>query len=77
MLSPHCCVGYSLVAVSEVLIAVASLAVKYRPLRIRLQSWLPGSRAQAQWLWCTGLEVPQYVGSSGSGIEPESPALAS
>ena len=25
---------------------------------------LPGSRAQAQWLWCTGLAALQHVGSS-------------
>ena len=27
------------------------------------QLWLPGSRAQAQKLWCTGLVAPQHVGS--------------
>ena len=26
--------------------------------------WLPGSRAQAQYLWCTGLVALQHVGSS-------------
>ena len=38
-------------------------------------SWLPGSRVQVQWLWCTGLaalcgmwDLPR------PGIEPESPA---
>ena len=28
------------------------------------QLWLPGSRAQAQQLWCTGLVAPPHVGSS-------------
>ena len=28
------------------------------------QLWLPGSRAQAQQLWCTGLAAPRHVGSS-------------
>ena len=29
--------------------------------------WLPGSRAQAQWLWHTGLVAPWPVGSSWTG----------
>ena len=38
-----------------------------------------GSRAlepQAQYLWCSGSVAPKYLGSSGSGIKPVSPALA-
>ena len=40
------------------------------------QLWHVGSRAQAQQLWCVGLVAPNHVGSSRSGIEPLSPALA-
>ena len=57
MLGLHCCIdfslvaeirGYSLVAVHEVLTAVASLAVEQGSMVLKLQeSWLPGSRAQA------------------------------
>ena len=31
------------------------------------QLWLPGCRAQAQKLWCTGLVAPQHLGSSWIG----------
>ena len=31
------------------------------------QLWFLGSRAQAQYLWCTGLLAPWHVGSSGTG----------
>ena len=61
----------SLVAVHRLVIVVASL-VRGTGFRVRrLQSlWhvgsvggIPGLRAQAQKLWCTGLVVPQHVGS--------------
>ena len=35
-----------------------------------------GSRAQAQWLWHTGLVAPQMWDFPGPGLEPVSPALA-
>ena len=41
------------------------------------RSRLPGSGAQAQELRYPGLVAPQHVESSGSGIEPVSPALDS
>ena len=37
---------------------------------------LPGSRAQPQYLWPMSLAVSQHVGSSRTGIELVSPALA-
>ena len=57
--------GFSLVVVCELLIVVASLIVEHGPYGMwAQQSWFPGSRAQAQWLWHTGLVAPQHVGSS-------------
>ena len=38
--------------------------------------WLLVSRAQAQYLWPTGLAAARHVGSSRSGIKPVSPASA-
>ena len=41
------------------------LVVEHRLQARRLQQlWLTGSRAQAQWLWHTGLVAPWHVGSS-------------
>ena len=41
------------------------LCVEHRLQVCRLQQlWLAGSRAQAQWLWRTGLAAPRHVGSS-------------
>ena len=37
---------------------------------------LPGSGAQARWLWHTGLFAPWHVESSWIGYRPMSPALA-
>ena len=55
----------SLVAVCRLLTAVASLVAERRLQVHGLQQlWLPGSRAQAQQLWCVGLVAPQHVGSS-------------
>ena len=36
----------------------------------------PGSRAQAQWLFHSGLAAPWQWGPPGPGVEPVSPALA-
>ena len=57
--------GYSLVVVYRLLIAVASLLWSTGSRVLGLQKLeLPGSRAQAQQWWCTGLIVPRHVGSS-------------
>ena len=65
--------GLSLLAVHGLLIAVASLFAEHRLCRYSgfrsCSTWarelqLPGSGAQAQWLWCTGLVAPQRLGSS-------------
>ena len=75
---------YSLVAVCGLLTAVASLALEHRPQGMRasvaagcrLVVVVPGSRAQAQWLRSVSLVALRNVGSSWTGIEPVSPALA-
>ena len=57
--------GYSEVAVSGFLVAVASLIVEHGLSGLWLQQlWLGGSRAQTRELWCMGLVVLQHVGSS-------------
>ena len=57
--------GYSLAVVRGPLIVMASL-VEHRLQRTgglqELQ--FPASKAQAQWLWCTGLVALWHVGSS-------------
>ena len=70
--------GYSLVVVCRLLTAAASLPVEHGLQVCGLQQlWLPGSRAQAQYLWSMGLVAAQHVGSSWTkGIKPVSPALA-
>ena len=40
------------------------------------QLWLVGSRAQAQYLWCTGLVAPRMWDLPRPGLEPVSLALA-
>ena len=56
--------GYPLVEVCRLLTAVASAVAELRLQVHGLQQWqLPGSGAQVQQLWCTGLAAPQYVGS--------------
>ena len=64
------CVGFSLVAVSTgsslvgmcgLLIAVASLVGRTGSGALGLQElWLPGSRAQAQYLWRVGLHASRH-----------------
>ena len=39
------------------------------------QSWLAGSRAQAQQLWHTGLVAPRHVGSSGTRAQTHVPCI--
>ena len=39
------------------------------------QLWLPGSRAQAQQLWHTGLVAPQHVGSSRTRAQTRVPCI--
>ena len=57
--------GYSLVVVYRLLIALACLLWSTGSGVLGLQKLeLPGSRAQAQQWWCTGLIVPRHVGSS-------------
>ena len=54
--------GYSLVAVLGLLPLVTSPVAERRPQVHGLQLlWPMGSRAQAQWLWCTGLVAPWHV----------------
>ena len=56
--------GYSLVAVCRLLVAVASLVAEHGPKGERAQELLlPGSRAQAQYLWCVSLVALLYIGS--------------
>ena len=50
--------GYSLASEHKRLTAVASLRVEHGPQQLRL----PGSRAQRQWRWCTGLVTPGMWG---------------
>ena len=74
MLGPHCDMGFSLVVVSRgyppaavygLLTEVASLGGSTGSRTHRLQYLqFPGSGAQAQWLWFTGLAALQLVGSS-------------
>ena len=67
-LCPRCCAGFSLVVeagvllivVRGLLIVVASLATEHR----LQQLWFLGSRAQTQWLWCTGLVALGHMRSS-------------
>lgn len=74
MLGLHCCMVFSLVAVSgnyfllccmsfssQWLLLLWSTGSRAQGLQ---QLQLPGSRAQAQYLWCTGLVAPWHVGSS-------------
>ena len=64
--------GFSLVAASGGISCCGARALGARA----QQLWLKGSRAQAQYLWRTGLVAPQHVGSSGTRAWPVSPALA-
>ena len=69
--------GYSLVAVNELHIAVASLVAEHRFWHVWSQQlWLPGSRPQAQQLWHIGLLFYSMWDLPRSGIKPMSPALA-
>ena len=69
--------GLLLMSVRGLFVAVASLIAK-RGLWAGGPQWLrpPGSRAQPQWLWRTGLVAPCMWDLPGSGIEPVSRALA-
>ena len=72
MLALDCCTGLSLVAASGcysviamcgLLIVVASLVAEHGPKGEGAQSLLlPGSRAQAQYLWCMSLVALMYIG---------------
>ena len=66
VLALRCCEwGLLFVVVHGLLTAVASLIVEYGLQAHRLQQLQhTGSRAQAQYLWRTGLVAPQHVGSS-------------
>ena len=68
-----CCAGFSLVVQSRgysvavvcVLIVVASLVVEWSLGCTGLQQLqFPGSKVQAQQLWCIGFVAPWHVGSS-------------
>ena len=71
-LSLGCCTGFSLIAVSEtyylvvvrsLLMAVASLVAKLGLFETQAsEPVLPGSRAQVQLLWRTGLLALPHVG---------------
>jgi len=73
VLDLDCCTGFSLVTASGcysviamcgLLIVVASLVAKHGPKGERAQELLlPGSRAQAQYLWCMSLVALLYIGS--------------
>ena len=64
VLGLHCCAGFSLVAVLRLVIMVASLVAEHGPKGERAQELLlPGSRAQAQYLWCVSLVALLYIGS--------------
>ena len=57
--------AYPLVAGHRLLIAVASFVAEHRLQAWALQwLWLPGPRAQAQWLWTMGLVALLHVRSS-------------
>ena len=64
--------SYCLVVVRKLLIVVASYCRAWTTGRVGFSSYgtwakqlrLPGSRAQAQQLWCMGLVTPWHVGSS-------------
>ena len=62
---------YSLAAVHGLFTEVASLVAEHRPWGVQ-----PLAFAVPRKLRCTGLVVLWHVGSSRSGIEPTSPALA-
>lgn len=76
------------VAACGLLVAVAPLVGEHRFWGARLeQQPLPGSRALALQLWCTGVVAPQHVGSSWTsagrvsspqapGTSPEPPAVS-
>ena len=88
MLGLHCCAGFSLVAeaggYSFVAVWQASLGAKNRlwgmQASVAAALWaqqlqLPGSRAEAQNLWHSGLAALRHVGSSQFRMEPVSSAL--
>ena len=78
-LGPRCRTGFSLVAIFRLLAPVASLAAEHRLRYLQHVGsvfWLPGSRAQAQKLWCTCLVDLLHVWSSRTRNRTHSPALA-
>ena len=88
MLGLHCCAGFSLVAeaggYSFVAVWQASLGAKNRLWGTQASAvaalWaqqlqLPGSRAEAQYLWHSGLVALRHVGSSQFRMQPVSSAL--
>ena len=70
VLSLHCWAGFSCSARGSPCSGFSCCGVRFYMHRLCSRStraqqlWLPGSRAQAQQLWHTGLAAPQYVGSS-------------
>ena len=58
------------------LVAVASLVAEHWLQAHGLQQlWLTGSRAQAQYLWRTGLVAPRHVGSSRTRARTHVPCI--
>lgn len=56
---------------------MAAVAAMHRRQRTQAsEGAVPGSTAQVQWLWCTGLGAPGHGDPPGPGIEPVSLALA-
>lgn len=56
---------------------MAAVAAMHRRQRAQAsEGAVPGSTAQVQWLWCTGLGAPGHGDPPGPGIEPVSLALA-
>ena len=74
VLDPPCCAGSSRVVVSggRSFLHCAGSSLCWLLLLQSMSSgecglpwlWLPSSRAQSQWLWCTGLVAPRHLGSS-------------
>ena len=71
-----CCGAWALGAQAQQLWHVGPRACRLQQLVWQAQQlWLAGSRAQAQQLWCMGLDAPWHVGSSRTRDQTRVPCV--